>query len=148
MSVYRKVKLVYTGKATDAEEPIKGPADAVLKIRKELEKEPVEIFIALNLDGRHRVISQHEVSRGTLTASLVHPRELFRTAIWCGASAIVMAHNHPSGNPGASSEDIELTKRLVKAGYLIGINVLDHIIIGVNSHTSLKDNQPELFKEI
>jgi DNA repair protein RadC len=90
-----------------------------------------ERFGVLLLNGRHRTIGECvEVSRGTLTASLVHPREVFRAAIIRNAAAVVMIHNHPSGDSKPSSEDREVTKRMVEAGQLIGIKVVDHVIIG------------------
>jgi len=82
------------------------------------------------LDIRHGVKALHTVSVGTLASSLVHPREVFRPAILAGGAAIVVTHNHPSGDPSPSPEDVALTRRLVAAGVLLGIEVLDHVITG------------------
>ncbi len=93
----------------------------------------------LLLDGRHRLIATGEVSVGTLTASLVHPREVFRDAIRNAASALVLVHNHPSGDPTPSSDDLDITRRLSEVGELVGIRVLDHVIVGDGVFTSLAD---------
>jgi len=90
-----------------------------------------EIFAAFLLDGKHRIVAAEQVSVGTLTSSLVHPREVFGPAVRLGTiAAIVVAHNHPSGDPTPSAEDIDVTKRLVEAGKLLGIPVLDHVVVG------------------
>jgi DNA repair protein RadC len=89
-----------------------------------------EHFVALLLNIRHRVLGINTVSIGNLTGSLVHPRELFKSAILACAAAIVVAHNHPSGDPEPSAEDIALTRRLSAAGSLLGIELLDHVVVG------------------
>ncbi len=95
-----------------------------------------EVFCALLLDTRVRVLGYHEISRGTLTQSLVHPREVFKAAILANATAIIIGHNHPSGDPTPSPEDNKVTERMESAGKLIGIGVLDHVIIGEGSFHS------------
>ncbi|HIB67482.1 MAG TPA: DNA repair protein RadC [Phycisphaerales bacterium] len=102
-----------------------------------------EHFVALYLDTRRRLIKTQTVSVGTLEASLVHPREVFRPALQLGASAILVAHNHPSGDPEPSPEDIALTARLDKAGKLLGIQVLDHLVLGGSDWVSLRQRQIE-----
>ena len=97
-----------------------------------------ERFIVVFLDARNRVTGSQIVSIGSLNASIVPPREVFRAAILHGAAAIILGHNHPSGDPTPSSDDMELTRRLVKSGELLGIGVLDHVIIGDTS-ISLKE---------
>ena len=94
---------------------------------------------ALLVDGRHRVMSEVLVSQGTLTASLVHPREVFRTAIRRSAAALVLVHNHPSGDPTPSGEDRQVTERLQEAGEVIGIRVLDHVIVAERGFHSFRD---------
>lgn len=89
-----------------------------------------ENFVVLLLDTKNKVIGINTVSIGTLNSSLVHPREVFKPAILASAAALILAHNHPSGDPKPSREDIEVTKRLIEAGGLLGIQVLDHIIVG------------------
>ncbi|MBU4533325.1 MAG: DNA repair protein RadC [Firmicutes bacterium] len=98
-----------------------------------------EHFRVLLLTTKHRVIRIETVTIGTLNSSPVHPREVFRPAIKHGACAVVLAHNHPSGDPEPSSQDRQLTQRLVEAGRLIGIEVLDHIIVGDGRFVSLKE---------
>ncbi len=105
-----------------------------------LAHEPVEVFVALLLDGKHRVTGFAEVSRGTLTSSLVHPREVFGPALRMGCAALIVVHNHPSGDPEPSSEDREVTKRLAEAGRLLGVPLLDHVVLGGGGrYTSLRE---------
>jgi DNA repair protein RadC len=89
-----------------------------------------ETFVVVPLDGKNKPLGFHVVSVGTLTASLVHPREVFKIALLENAAAIVLAHNHPSGDPTPSTEDITITSRLVQAGELLGVRILDHVIVG------------------
>jgi DNA repair protein RadC len=98
-----------------------------------------EHFMVLHLDTKNQVIGEEVVSIGSLNASIVHPREIFKTALKRSAASIICAHNHPSGDPAPSREDIEVTARLVEAGKLLGVDVLDHIIIGDNRFSSLKE---------
>ena len=89
-----------------------------------------EMFITLLLTTRHRILKFETVSVGSLNASIVHPREVFRPAIQAAAASVLLAHNHPSGDPEPSEDDIEITGRLVRTGELLGIDVLDHVIVG------------------
>jgi DNA repair protein RadC len=98
-----------------------------------------ETFHVLLLDGKHALRRRELVSTGTLTSSLVHPREVFRPAVREGAAAILCAHNHPSGDPEPSPEDIEVTGRLIRAGKLLGIPLIDHVVIGDGRFVSLRD---------
>lgn len=98
-----------------------------------------ECFYALLVDGRNRLQAEVRVSEGSLTATLVHPREVFGPAIRCGAAAVVLAHNHPSGDPQPSSEDDALTTRLRQVGELVGIRVLDHVVIGQGAFVSMAE---------
>jgi DNA repair protein RadC len=95
-----------------------------------------EVFVVLLLDSRHRLIGEVEVSRGSLNQSLVHPREVFAPALRESAAAILVVHNHPSGDPQPSREDHEVTQRLVRAGEILGIRVVDHLVIGGLEFTS------------
>jgi DNA repair protein RadC len=99
---------------------------------------PVETFGLLALDIRHRLKKEAVVSVGCLTASLVHPREVFQEAVVARAAALVLFHNHPSGDPEPSAEDVSLTRRLAGAGALMGIEVLDHVVLGAGRFVSLK----------
>ena len=99
-----------------------------------------EAFFVVLVDGKNRVSGINLVSLGSLTAALVHPREVFKPAIAGSAAALVLVHNHPSGDPTPSAEDVALTKRLCEVGDLVGIKVLDHIVLGEgNSFRSLAD---------
>jgi DNA repair protein RadC len=100
---------------------------------------PVECFIALHLNGKNMVTAMTTVSVGSLTRSLVHPREVFRPAIMNGAAGLIFLHNHPSGDPAPSPEDAQITRRLAETGKVIGIRVLDHIVIGDARYFSFAD---------
>ena len=95
-----------------------------------LNNETKEYFFALHLDGKNRIVAIEVVSMGSLNQSIVHPREVFKTALLSSAAAIILVHNHPTGDPSPSREDLEITRRLREAGELLGVKVLDHIIIG------------------
>lgn len=98
-----------------------------------------EHFICLFLNARNQVLCREQVSVGSLNASLVHPREVFAPAIGSAAASVILAHNHPSGDVTPSREDIELTRRMVQAGDIMGIEVLDHLIIGKSRFLSMKE---------
>ena len=117
---------------------VKTPDDVVGLVRGRLKGKKKEYFLALLLDTRNRLIKVAEISVGSLEGSLVHPREVFKEAISATAASVVFAHNHPSGDPTASEDDIGLTKRLAEVGEIVGIDVLDHIIIGDKNFLSLK----------
>lgn len=104
-----------------------------------LKNEAKEHFITIHLDCKNRVVCVEVVSTGSLNASIVHPREVFKSCLLSSAAAVVMLHNHPSGDPTPSREDIELTGRLKDAGELLGIRVMDHIIIGDECYVSFAD---------
>ncbi|AJS57508.1 hypothetical protein UB51_02260 [Paenibacillus sp. IHBB 10380] len=118
---------------------IRSPRDAADVLREQLRYLQKEHFICLFLNTKNHIIAQETLSIGSLNASIVHPREVFRAAIKCSSASIVCAHNHPSGDPTPSPEDIALTSRLVEAGNIVGIDVLDHIIIGDGEYVSLKE---------
>jgi DNA repair protein RadC len=105
-------------------------ADAATLLRAYLRGVDREHFVVVLLDRKNRVIGLNTVSVGSLTASLAHPREVFKPALVSNAAAILCGHNHPSGDPQPSQEDRGITRRLVEAGTLLGINVLDHVIVG------------------
>ena len=102
---------------------------------------PEEIFVILCLDTKNQVVGTFQVSSGSINASIVHPREVFKRAILCNSNGIILAHNHPSGDTTPSTEDINITKRLVEAGNLLGIKVLDHIIVGHTRYLSFKEKR-------
>ena len=110
---------------------IRTPGDAAGILRERMRTREEESFWVLLLVGKNRLLkSPIEVTRGLLDASLVHPREVFKEAIRCASAAVVLAHNHPSGDPNPSAEDIRITKQLVEAGRIVDIHVLDHVVLG------------------
>ena len=100
-----------------------------------LQDETKEYFIALHLDGKNRILAVDICSIGSLNQSIVHPREVFKVALLSSAAAIILMHNHPSGDPTPSSEDLEVTRRLREAGDLLGIKILDHLVIGTTYYS-------------
>lgn len=119
--------------------PIAGPGDVARLLVPRLRDLPCEVFVLAILDARNGYRKQIEISRGTLSASLVHPREVFKAAVDERAAAIIVAHNHPSGNPEPSQEDIELTRQLSESGRILGIPLRDHIIVSGEHFTSLAE---------
>ena len=119
-------------------ESVTGSKIAYQECLKVVKNHKQENFIAIYLDNAYKVIESRLVTLGTLNQSLVHPREVFAPAIELRAASIIVGHNHPSGNTEPSNEDILVTKRLIEAGKILGIDILDHIIFTANSHTSLK----------
>jgi DNA repair protein RadC len=117
------------------------PYDAhkLIQVVLDLHNSTVEKFGILTLDTKNNVIGVHVISIGSLNASIVHPREVFQQAILNNANSILLFHNHPSGDTRPSQEDIEVTNRLVQAGELLGIRVIDHVIVAEKQYTSLKE---------
>jgi DNA repair protein RadC len=132
------------GRRLEAESNFKNPIiksarDVARLMMPEMQSLDREHFKILLLNTKNHVTQVHTVSVGSLNASVVHPRECFRPAIAAQAAAVILVHNHPSGDPEPSVEDINLTRRLVAAGDLLGIKVLDHVIIGFGKHASVMD---------
>jgi DNA repair protein RadC len=136
-----RVSLVREGGVRLAERPqMREPATAARLFAAYLGDQDREHFVVALLSIRHRVLAVHTVSIGCATSALVHAREVFKPAILAGAAALIAAHNHPSGDPEPSADDMALTRRLAAAGALLGIEVLDHIIVGEHGrYTSLKE---------
>lgn len=117
---------------------VKSPEDVVKAVRNQLKDKKKEHFYVLSLDTRNHLLESEEVSKGSLDSSIVHPREVFKEAIANSAASVIFVHNHPSGDPTPSTDDIQLTKRLKEAGELVGIEVLDHIVVCDHAHLSMK----------
>ncbi len=117
---------------------IRSPEDVKNVVMEEMRYFDREHFRALYLDRKGGLLAMEDVSVGGLHSSLVHPREVFKTAVKKSAASIIIVHNHPSGDPTPSEEDIEVTRRLIEAGKIMGIEILDHVIIGENVYCSLK----------
>src|SRR3990167_5630402 len=125
-----RIQMVREGRFPYGSNAVSQSSDAAKIIQTYLAGADREYFVLLMLDGKHRVNALNLVAVGSLTAALVHPREVFKPAVLANAAAVIVAHNHPSGDTEPSREDRELTERLVKAGRLLGITVLDHVIVG------------------
>lgn len=117
---------------------IKSPDDVKNIVMEEMRYFDREHFRVIYLDRKGGMMEMQDISIGGLHSSIVHPREVFKVAVKKSAASIILVHNHPSGDPTPSAEDIEVTRRLIEAGNIMGITVLDHIIIGDNSYCSLK----------
>ena len=118
---------------------VKSHQDVVKLVREKLKDKKKEHFLILCLDTKNNLKKISTISTGTLDANLVHPREVFKEAIQSLASSIILVHNHPSGNPEPSDADIDITRRIIETGKIIGIDVLDHIIIANNNSLSFKE---------
>mgnify|MGYP000896133281 FL=1 len=118
---------------------IKSPVEVSTLLMEEMRHLKKEVFKVILLNTKNRMIKQMNVSVGSLNYSIVHPREVFSEAIKVGCSGMLLAHNHPSGDPEPSREDIETTRRLVNAGNILGIKVLDHVVIGDGKYISFKE---------
>ncbi|MDA2927213.1 DNA repair protein RadC [Acidobacteria bacterium AH-259-G07] len=111
----------------------------IYRLFKGLSEMPVETFLVVHLDGKNRMVGMTTCSIGSMTSSLVHPRDVFRPAITNMTAGLIFIHNHPSGDPAPSQEDVQITRRLSEVGKLIGIKCLDHIIIGQGRYFSFAD---------
>lgn len=131
-------KLQAVGKAKDCFK-IHGPEDAWLYIKEKLEGLTQEHFVVMSLNTKLEVISVKTVFIGSLNTAVVHPREVFKEGLKHSASSIMVFHNHPSGDPTPSKEDINVTKRLIDCGKIMGIELIDHIVVGDNRYVSLKE---------
>lgn len=133
------IKMVKEKSIFYKERNICSPSQAYEILRGFLEDLDREQMIVMCLDAKNQPTNISVASVGTLNSSLVHPREIFKLAILANTSSIILAHNHPSGNPSPSNEDIKVTQRLKEVGTLIGIDVIDHLIIGEDKYVSLKE---------
>ncbi|MBW7476679.1 DNA repair protein RadC [Paenibacillus oenotherae] len=118
---------------------IRSPSDVFSLMEFDMRYASKELFVCLFLNTKNHIIAKEVISIGTLNATLVHPREVFRAAIKRNSASVICCHNHPSGNPEPSPEDIQITKQLVSVGQLIGIEVLDHVIIAGHSYVSIRE---------
>ncbi len=119
--------------------PVRHPQQMASYLGARLADDQVESFGVLLLDARNRLLADDTLSQGGWSASVVRPREVFRRALLAGAPAIILYHNHPSGDPTPSREDIQITRQLVDAGQMLGIKVLDHLIVGAEGYASLRE---------
>lgn len=138
-SAFELARRYSTGKRLPRGETFLHPRQIFEAFHLRLRDERREKFIVVLLDARHRIIREEVISIGSLTASIVHPREVFAPAVRASAGAMVLIHNHPSGEPFPSEDDIAVTRRLEKASDLLGIRILDHIVIGDGEYASFKE---------
>lgn len=118
---------------------INAPADVSRLMMEEMRYYDREHFCGLYLDRKGGLLVKEEISVGSLSSTVVHPREVFKTAVKYSAASIILVHNHPSGDPAPSKEDIEITRRLTEAGSIMGIDVIDHLIIGQKTYCSMRE---------
>ena len=141
----RELKIRYSLKRAGDGNPaltirtVRTPSDCAETLVRLMEDEPSEVFAILCLSTKLHVIAFHEVSRGSLDSAQAHPRDVFRAAILANAASIVLVHNHPSGDPTPSPDDIALTQRMRAAGAVLGIDVLDHLVVGDGCYCSFKE---------
>lgn len=144
MKVFTKYKLELIKEEShkyEVDTRISKPQDLVdvLNLVCRINNNTEEVMLLLTLNTKNVITGWFEVSRGSIDTSIVHPREIFKRALTNNATSIVVAHNHPSGDPNPSKEDINITNRLKECGKLLGINLIDHIIIGDEKYVSLKE---------
>jgi DNA repair protein RadC len=118
---------------------VREPDNIVPNFRQFIGETDREHFVVAHLDTRNRLIHLETISIGSLNASIIHPREVFTAAVLLKSNGLILCHNHPSGEPTPSEDDIEMTRRLCKSGELLGIEVLDHIILGDTTHFSFRE---------
>ena len=139
MNMVREAEVVYGEKEIEVPDRIHSDSEVAQVLRAYgIARKTQEHFVAICWDAQHRPVAVQTVAIGTATSVGVHPRDVFRVAVMSGASAVILGHNHPSGNCSESADDLALTRRMVAAGELLGIPVLDHVIITPNGdYTSL-----------
>ncbi len=134
-ALFRRVRQV----PLEVGQSFRSSSDIFRHFQPRFEASKKECFWAVLLDGKNRYLRAVRISEGSLTSSLAHPREVFRPAVREAAAGIIFVHNHPSGDPEPSSEDVQITRRLVETGKILGIRVLDHVIIGARKYYSFAD---------
>jgi DNA repair protein RadC len=151
MRVYKSYRKVLVSMVRETIAPharpaqLRDPRTAANLLRSIIGEDPREMFLAVYLDTRHRLIAVHQVSIGTIALSMACPREIFGPAVSLHARALVVAHNHPSGDPAPSAEDRLATKRLNEAGELLGIDCLDHLILGAQGFYSMAEDRTQAY---
>ncbi|KKS15879.1 MAG: repair protein RadC protein [candidate division WWE3 bacterium GW2011_GWC1_41_7] len=117
---------------------VRKPEDIFRYVKKDYYKKNKEYLYLISLDNRNKLVSKDLVSIGTLNETMIHPREIYKTAFMKNAASIILVHNHPSGDPTPSEDDIKVTKKIAEAGNLLGITLMDHIIVSDNGYISIK----------
>jgi DNA repair protein RadC len=119
---------------------VRGP-ETVFELTRDIRGTNREHFVGFYLNSRNQVLRREIISIGSLNASIVHPREVYQPAIAVSAASLILAHNHPSGDPAPSEEDLAITRRLVEAGRILGIDVLDHVVVARDAYVSFKERK-------
>ena len=135
----RELRVTYTPTSSGPLPSVGGPGSAAAILQDRLEHEHVEVCLVLLVNTKHRLLALHELGRGTLDMCIVHPRDVFKAAILANAAGIIVGHNHPSGEPEPSADDVALCVRLRDAARIIGIELLDFIIVGEGRYFSFKE---------
>jgi DNA repair protein RadC len=137
---YRLELVKESSKLYEVEKKVSSPYDVYNQLESifNLSNQAEEVLVMLVLDTKNKIIGAFEVSRGSLNSSIVHPREIFKRALLINGASIILGHNHPSGDTTPSKEDKEVTLRLKEGGRILGIEIIDHIIVGDRGYTSLK----------
>ncbi len=136
-----KIKQVVTERMVT----VRSPKDAGDFLQEEIGDYANEVMCVLCFDTKMRIVALHKASEGALSSAIVHPREIFKSAILNNAASIIISHNHPSYVADPSQEDLDVTKRISEAGAILGIELLDHLIVTPDNHYSIKTNHPRLF---
>ena len=134
-----RVTLVREGSVSNNNNHIRTPEDVVNILSADYDAAVVEMAQMLALDTKNKILGIFVISTGSLNASIIHPRDIFQRAILSNAASVILVHNHPSGDPTPSSEDIELTNKLVQVGKMMDLPILDHVVIGDGKFVSLKE---------
>lgn len=145
MPLLREAEIRYTTRRVTESTVILSAEDAAYLVG-DMQELTVEHFVVLVLNMKHRVVCRQTIGIGSIGEVTIHPREVFRAAIMSGGAAVVLIHNHPSGDPNPSGEDLLLTRRMVQAGQLLGIQVLDHVVIGDGCFRSIAELAPAILR--
>jgi DNA repair protein RadC len=143
-----QIKLAILRESTSEPLPAISTPDDFEEYLEPLKHMSEEHFVSLHLNAKNQVTGYHVVSHGTVSASLVHPREVFKAALLNNAYCIVVAHNHPAGSNDPSADDLETTKQLVAAGNILNVHILDHLIVSYRRVSSIRESHPHLFSNI
>lgn len=142
---WRSIRLTLVRERSDQPYTLSGPDGVVALARAFIGDDPREVLCAIYLDNRHRPLAVHRVSIGTVDSTAVHPREVYGPALMLGAARIVVVHNHPSGDPTPSAEDRLVTERLRQAGQLLGVEMLDHVVLGSERYYSFAEEATKAY---
>jgi DNA repair protein RadC len=147
MAIIREINVKYQFKETQcalAEQAIKSPEDTA-KIFDYLKYETKELFIVANMTTQHTINCVEVVATGSVNSISMRPSEVLRTAVILNMPSVILIHNHPSGDPTPSTSDLSFTRKVIECAKILGIDVLDHVIIGLDRHSSLRESQPNIF---